>query len=79
MDGTRKQAVLDAIEKSEQALVLFGRALRMRGDERRQAMAEADRLRAEAHRVIFNREPAASLSETAALRSRSPTAATTCD
>lgn len=67
MDGTRKQAVLDAIEKSEQALVLFKRALRMRGDERRQAMAEADRLQAEAHRVIFNREPAASLSETAAL------------
>lgn len=67
MDGTRKQAVLDAIEKSEQALVLFKRALRMRGDERCQAMAEADRLQAEAHRVIFNREPAASLSETAAL------------
>lgn len=67
MDGTRKQDVLDAIEKSERALVLFKRALRMTGDERRQAMAEADRLQSEAHRVIFNREPAAKLSETAEL------------
>lgn len=67
MNGTRKQDVLDAIAKSEDALRLFKRALRMSGDERRQAMAEADRLQAEAHRVIFNREPAASLSETAAL------------
>lgn len=67
MDTTRKQDVLDAIEKSERALVIFKRALRMTGDERRQAMAEADQLQAEAHRVIFNREPAASLSETAAL------------